>query len=76
MAQGAMSASGAQWTVAVTGVAGPAGGSPDKPVGTVWFAWAGPQGVEALHRRLDGDRAAVRSGSVAIALQGLIYRLG
>jgi nicotinamide-nucleotide amidase len=75
MAQGAMAASGAQWTVAVTGVAGPAGGSPDKPVGTVWFAWAGPQGVEALPRRLDGDRAAVRSASVAIALQGLIDRL-
>jgi nicotinamide-nucleotide amidase len=75
MAQGARAASGAQWTVAVTGVAGPAGGSPDKPVGTVWFAWAGPQGVEALPRRLDGDRAAVRSASVAIALQGLIDRL-
>lgn len=75
MAQGARAASGAQWTVAVTGIAGPAGGSPDKPVGTVWFAWAGPQGVEALHRRLDGDRAAVRAASVAIALQGLIDRL-
>lgn len=75
MAQGARAASGAQWTVAVTGVAGPAGGSPDKPVGTVWFAWAGPQGVEALHRRLDGDRADVRAASVAIALQGLVDRL-
>jgi nicotinamide-nucleotide amidase len=75
MAQGARAASGAQWTVAVTGIAGPAGGSPGKPVGTVWFAWAGPQGVEALHRRLDGDRAAVRSASVAIALQGLVDRL-
>jgi nicotinamide-nucleotide amidase len=75
MAQGARSASGAQWTVAVTGIAGPAGGSPDKPVGTVWFAWAGPRGVEALHRRLEGDRAAVRAASVAIALQGLVDRL-
>ena len=75
MAQGARAASGAQWTVAVTGVAGPAGGSPDKPVGTVWFAWAGPHGVEALHRRLDGDRADVRAASVAIALQGLVDRL-
>ena len=75
MARGARAASGAQWAVAVTGVAGPAGGSPDKPVGTVWFAWAGPQGVEALHRRLDGDRAAVRAASVAIALQGLVDRL-
>jgi nicotinamide-nucleotide amidase len=76
MAQGARAASGAQWAVAVTGIAGPAGGSPDKPVGTVWFAWAGPQGVEALHQRLDGDRATVRAASVAIALQGLVDRLG
>jgi len=76
MAQGARVASGAQWAVAVTGVAGPAGGSPDKPVGTVWFAWAGPRGVETLHRRLDGDRAAVRAASVAVALQGLVDRLG
>lgn len=75
MAQGARAASGAQWTVAVTGVAGPAGGSPDKPVGTVWFAWAGPDGAEALHRRLDGDRTAVRAASVEIALQGLLDRL-
>ncbi|HEX4523373.1 MAG TPA: CinA family protein [Casimicrobiaceae bacterium] len=76
MAQGARAASGAQWAVAVTGIAGPAGGSPDKPVGTVWFAWAGPRGVEALHRQLAGDRAVVRSASVAIALQGLVDRLG
>jgi len=75
MAQGARAASGAQWAVAVTGIAGPAGGSPDKPVGTVWFAWAGPRGVETLHRRLEGDRAAVRTASVAIALQGLVDRL-
>jgi len=75
MAQGARAASGAQWAVAVTGIAGPAGGSPDKPVGTVWFAWAGPRAVETLHRRLEGDRAAVRTASVAIALQGLVDRL-
>jgi nicotinamide-nucleotide amidase len=75
MAHGARATSGAQWAVAVTGIAGPAGGSPDKPVGTVWFAWAGPRGVEALHRRLEGDRAAVRTASVAIALQGLVDRL-
>ena len=75
MAQGARAASGAQWAVAVTGIAGPAGGSHDKPVGTVWFAWAGPRGVETLHRRLEGDRAAVRTASVAIALQGLVDRL-
>jgi nicotinamide-nucleotide amidase len=75
MAQGAKSVSGAQWAVAVTGIAGPAGGSPAKPVGTVWFSWAGPEGATTLHRRLEGDRAAVRGASVAIALQGLIDRL-
>jgi nicotinamide-nucleotide amidase len=75
MAQGAKAASGAQWTVAVTGIAGPAGGSAGKPVGTVWFAWAGPDGAEALHRRLDGDRSAVRAASVEIALQGFFDRL-
>jgi nicotinamide-nucleotide amidase len=41
----------------------------------VWFAWAGPDGAEALHRRLDGDRAAVRAASVEIALQGFFDRL-
>ena len=75
MAEGARAASGAQWAVAVTGVAGPAGGSPDKPVGTVWLAWAGPSGTETLHRRLAGDRAEVRAGSVRIALEGLVDRL-
>lgn len=75
MAQGARAASGAQWAVAVTGIAGPAGGSPGKPVGTVWFAWAGPGGAEALHRWLAGDRAAVRRASIEVALQGLLDRL-
>jgi nicotinamide-nucleotide amidase len=75
MAQGARAASGAQWAVAVTGIAGPAGGSAGKPVGTVWFAWAGPEGAEALHHRFEGDRAGVRRASVGVALQGLIDRL-
>ena len=75
MAEGARAASGAQWSVAVTGIAGPGGGSPDKPVGTVWFAWAGPGTVDSLHRLLGGDRAAVREASVAVALRGLVDRL-
>lgn len=75
MASGALRASRAQWAVAVTGIAGPTGGSSEKPVGTVWFAWASPAGVEARWFRLDGDRAEVRRESVRIALQGLLDRL-
>jgi nicotinamide-nucleotide amidase len=75
MAQGAVRGSAAQWAVAVTGVAGPDGGSPDKPVGTVWFAWAGPDHLQALKRQFDGVRAAVRQASVQVALEGLIDRL-
>jgi nicotinamide-nucleotide amidase len=75
MAQGAVRGAAAQWAVAVTGIAGPDGGSPDKPVGTVWFAWAGPDHLQALKRQFDGDRAAVRQASIQVALEGLIDRL-
>jgi len=75
MAEGAVRGSAAQWAVAVTGIAGPDGGSPDKPVGTVWFAWAGPDHLQALKRQFDGDRAGVRHASVQVALEGLIDRL-
>ena len=71
MAEGARSAAVARrgsvpvWAVAVTGVAGPGGGSVDKPVGTVWIAWAGPQGVAGAQcRHFSGDRAAVRRQTV------------
>jgi nicotinamide-nucleotide amidase len=75
MAQGALRASRADWGVAVTGIAGPAGGTPAKPVGTVCFGWAGPPGSASERRVLPGDRAEIRRGSVAIALQGLLDRL-
>jgi nicotinamide-nucleotide amidase len=75
MAQGAIRRSPAQWAVAVTGIAGPEGGSPDKPVGTVWFAWAGPDHVQTLKRQFRGDRTAVRETSVRVALEGLVDRL-
>jgi nicotinamide-nucleotide amidase len=75
MARGALARSGADLAVAVTGVAGPDGGSPAKPVGMVCFAWARRDGaVDTATRRFDGDRAAVRAGTVAAALQGLIDR--
>ena len=71
MAQGAIQCSHAQVAVAVTGVAGPAGGSAAKPVGTVWFGWATPAGVVSEARRFDGDRAAVRLATVGHALTRL-----
>lgn len=73
MAQGALAHSRADWTVAITGIAGPSGGSPEKPVGTVCFAWAGRDGgCEAQTRCFEGDRAAVREQSVRHALAGLL----
>jgi nicotinamide-nucleotide amidase len=76
MASGALAHSRADWALAITGIAGPAGGSASKPVGTVWFAWAGPQGlVEAERCQFLGDRAAVRAAAVDHALCGLRQRL-
>ena len=72
MAQGAISRSCAQVALAVTGVAGPSGGSADKPVGTVWFGWATPAGVVSDLRRFEGDRRHVREAAVQHALQQLL----
>ena len=83
MALGALRHSQAQVAVAVTGIAGPSGGSADKPVGTVWFAWALPSDtgptlgaetawVKTECQRFDGDRAAVRSATVHHALDTLV----
>ena len=76
MAQGVLRNSRADWAVAITGVAGPSGGSPDKPVGTVCFAWAQKdKGCEAQVCHFAGDRAAVREQSVRHALNGLLKRV-
>ncbi len=72
MAQGALEYSRAQVALSVSGIAGPTGGTPEKPVGLVWFAWATADAVRAECHQLSGDRDAVRSKSVSIALQGLI----
>ncbi|MDM0074880.1 CinA family protein [Variovorax sp. J2P1-59] len=72
MAEGAVARSRAQVAVAVTGVAGPTGGSPEKPVGTVWFGWSVAGNVRTERRRFDGDRAAVRAATVRHALQTLV----
>lgn len=78
MVEGVQRSSGADLAVAVTGIAGPGGGSPDKPVGTVWFAYAarGRSGMRTHSEcvRFDGDRAHVRAASVLYALQGLLHR--
>jgi nicotinamide-nucleotide amidase len=75
MAQGAVSRSEAQVAVAVTGVAGPSGGSAEKPVGTVWFAWQVQGRLLAERRQLPGDRAAVRGATVQHALARLLALL-
>ena len=73
MAAGALNHSHADVSVAVTGIAGPTGGVPDKPVGTVHFAWGVRNGpIQTRRFRFKGDRVAVRLQSVAVALQGLI----
>lgn len=72
MVSGALANSGASIAVAVTGIAGPGGGSADKPVGTVWIGWkrrGGYATAEVFH--FDGDRDAVRRRTVAAALRGL-----
>lgn len=77
MAQGALAHSRADWTVAITGIAGPGGGSPEKPIGTVCFAWASKNGgCEATLSLFSGDRATIREQAVRFALNGLIDRLG
>ena len=75
MAQGALQHSHADWALAITGVAGPSGGSPEKPVGTVCFGWAGPDDrVDTQTLHFAGDRHAVRAQSVAHALTGVLQR--
>ena len=71
MAEGAVAQSGAQVSVAVTGVAGPTGGSADKPVGTVWFGWCAGGLTHSEVRHFAGDRAAVRQATLRHALQRL-----
>jgi len=80
MAEGALHLSGADFAVAVSGIAGPTGGTAEKPVGTVWIAWSvrksGKAATEARKFLLEGDRGAVRSRAVILALQGIRERIG
>lgn len=76
MAIGALAHSGAQVALAITGIAGPGGGSPEKPLGMVCFAWAVTDGkINVQTRHFKGDRESVRRQSVIAALQGAVELL-
>ena len=76
MAKGALAHSQALVSVAVTGIAGPGGGSDDKPVGLVWFGAAGPAGLVTVERRFgDLGREGIRLASVVVALDLLLDRI-
>jgi nicotinamide-nucleotide amidase len=76
MAAGALGFSAADWALAISGIAGPSGGTANKPVGTVCFAWAGPDDhLAAETQRFAGDRTAVRRQAVAHALRRLLEQL-
>jgi nicotinamide-nucleotide amidase len=76
MAEGALRLTPAQLAVAVTGVAGPGGGTPDKPVGLVWLAWGSTGRVRTERFRFDGDRTSVRMQTVRAALERLLEAAG
>lgn len=75
MAEGVRNRSGADIGLAISGVAGPDGGTLDKPVGLVWLAWASARGARAEAQRLDGSRRLVRLQAMVLALQGVLERL-
>jgi nicotinamide-nucleotide amidase len=74
MAEGALRSSRATLAVSITGIAGPEGGSAEKPVGLVWFGYAyGPGKLSKTeHRLFSGNRAAIRTQAVEAALKGLL----
>ncbi len=75
MARGALERSRGHLAVSATGIAGPGGATPAKPVGTVCIGWATPDGATAATCRFEGDRGSVRTQTVAAALKGLLARL-
>ncbi|MBC7658741.1 MAG: CinA family protein [Chitinophagaceae bacterium] len=75
MAEGACDFSGADYTVSVTGIAGPGGGTQSKPVGTIYCAWTTANGTDVERLQLKGDRDSIRAQTCLIALAGLLSRI-
>lgn len=75
MATGAKNAAQADYAVAVSGIAGPEGGTADKPVGTIWICWVTPEAILSEKFTLEGDRQRVREQAVKISLQQLLHHL-
>ena len=75
MAAGAIAAVGADFAVAISGIAGPGGGTAEKPVGTVWFCWTGPQGSLTQKHCFSGDRHQVREQAITICLKQLLHQV-
>lgn len=75
MARGAIQVCRADYAIAVSGIAGPDGGTTDKPVGTVWLCWAGPLKTLSKKYQFEGDRLAVREQAIKISLQELLHQI-
>ena len=75
MALGALNSSGADYAIAVSGIAGPDGGTAEKPVGTVWICWLSREIIKVEKYQLQGDRQAVREQIIKISLQELLHQL-
>lgn len=72
MARGAKRLTNSDWAVSITGIAGPGGGTPTKPVGTVWLAWVGPGFEQAIVKKFDGNRLDVQKASCQFAVEQLL----
>ena len=75
MAAGALRGSDADYSIAVSGVAGPDGGTVEKPIGTVWICWITPDATRVEKYQLQGDRQAIRQQVIKISLQELLHQL-
>ena len=75
MALGAINASGADYAIAVSGIAGPDGGTAEKPVGTVWICWLTPTKNYSQRFRFTGDRRSIREQAIKISLQELLHQI-